>query len=139
MSLKTCMFLYVNYVHFGMTYMHYNTPSRTKHRNNVHILPSCICQDQAYRNALLHTSEPHSLRSGIPERIIFRMSTLFSVQNLKKKPLEDATRAMFLLFGTCINHSEDNVLILSVYLPRVYCFYRRLRKRIIQGNNNKTV
>jgi len=35
MSLKTCMFLYVNYVHFGMTYMHYNTPSRTKHRHNL--------------------------------------------------------------------------------------------------------
>ena len=72
MSLKTCMFLYVNYVHFGMTYMHYNTPSRTKHRNNVHTLPSCIRQDQAYRNALLHTSELHSPRSGIPKCIIFR-------------------------------------------------------------------
>ena len=54
-------------------------------RNNVHTLPSRIRQEEAYRSAL------------------------FSVQNLKKKPLEDTTRAMFLLFGTCINRSEDNV------------------------------
>ena len=41
-------------------------------RNNVHTLPSRIRYHQAYRNAILHTSEPHSPRRGIPERIIFR-------------------------------------------------------------------
>ena len=70
-------------------------------RNNVHTLPSRIRQDQAYRSAL------------------------FSVQNLKKKPSEDKTRAMFLLFSTCINRSDDIVLTESVYLSSVYGFCHR--------------
>ena len=41
-------------------------------RNNVYTLSSRIRQDQAYWNALLHTFELHSPRSGLLERIIFR-------------------------------------------------------------------